>query len=328
MGMRSIFFRLFVVIIVVCCCSWGFLVHRTVNQLAIYKLPKPMRSFFYTERDYLANNAPRPDQRRRDDSTEASKHFIDLELYGDSAAFNMPIHWDDALRKYGKDSLLKYGYVPYHIITMKDKLEAAFRAGNRDSILFYATDLGHYIGDANVPLHTTENYDGQLTGQKGLHSLWESFIPELELDQYTLQTSRKAQYISNPEERIWQTIRRSYALVPMVLNEEKEASKQFTDSTKFMTRKGREGKSYTPAFATAYSLRMGKMVNEQLLNSAQDIADFWYTAWVDAGKPSLAPLVTKPVNKKAMKKEYKAYRKGQLIEKKLLLSKQQQTSDR
>jgi hypothetical protein len=45
--------------------SWGFLVHRTIHQIAIYNLPEPMRSFFYADMDNLVANAPRPDIRQR-----------------------------------------------------------------------------------------------------------------------------------------------------------------------------------------------------------------------------------------------------------------------
>jgi hypothetical protein len=43
--------------------------------------------------------------------------------------------------------------------------------------------LGHYIGDAHVPLHTTSNYNGQKTNQHGIHGLWESRIPEQLFDE-------------------------------------------------------------------------------------------------------------------------------------------------
>src|SRR5689334_22000028 len=126
--MRNFFSRLFLLLLtVVVFSSWGFLVHRTIHQLAVYELPSPMRSFFYKNMNYLVENAGRPDQRRNQDSAEAPRHFIDLEAFGDSAAWKMPFKWEDAVKIYTKDSLLKYGYVPYHIMTMKNKLTAAFR---------------------------------------------------------------------------------------------------------------------------------------------------------------------------------------------------------
>ena len=85
--MRRFFFRTLLLSTVVFFSSWGFLVHRTIHQLAVYELPKPMQSFFYKSMNYLVENAGRPDQRRNQDSTEASKHFIDLEAFGDSAAW-------------------------------------------------------------------------------------------------------------------------------------------------------------------------------------------------------------------------------------------------
>lgn len=313
------------------CSSWGFLVHRTVNQLAIYELPKPMRPFFSKNINYIVENAVRPDQRRNTDSTEAPKHFIDLEMYGDSAAWKMPLRWEDAVKKYSKDTLFKYGYVPYHVIHMLELLTGAFRSGNKDSILFYSADLGHYIGDANVPLHTSVNYDGQMTNQKGLHALWESTIPEIELDQYSLKSRRKANYLDHPEEAIWDAVRRAHMLLDNVFNDEKEASVGLPDSVKFKTetRRGREVKTFSPAFAKAYSQRLGGEVLSQLMNSANLIADFWYTAWVNAGKPDLSGLFSIPferIDKKEMKKQEKAFHHGELIEKKMLLGRSQPSS--
>lgn len=309
------------------CGGWGFLVHRTVNQLAIYELPKGMQPFFYSNMDYLVKNAPRPDLRRNEDPTEATKHFIDLEMFGDSAAWKMPLKWEDAVKKYGKDSLIKYGYVPYYIIMMKDKLTHAMTVQNKDSILFYAADMGHYIGDAHVPLHTTVNYDGQLTDQKGLHALWETVVPEIELDQYSLSSHHKAKYLIHPEEEAWQAVRTSWSLLKDVFGQEKEASKEFTDATKYRVeiRKGKEVKYYTSAFAKEYSQRLGKTINQQLIGSADMIADFWYTCWVDAGKPDLSKLLPKPFEKKekkTLKKEIKDFRHNRLIEKKELIARQ------
>ena len=308
--------------------SWGFLVHRTVNQLAIYSLPKGLAPFFYSSKEYLVKHSTRPDERRNTDSAEASKHFIDFEAFGDSAAWKMPHDWNAAVQQYSRDSLLEYGYVPYQIMVTKAKLTEAFRQKNSDSIVYYAADLGHYIADAHVPLHTSINYDGQLTGQKGLHSLWESVIPEIELSNYNLYSKHKAKYLKRPEAALWRALQEAHVLLTDVFRQETEASKQFTDSTKYRTqvRRGREVKSYTTEFAKAYNARLGKTINEQLLKSSNLVADFWYTSWVDAGKPDLSSLV-KPLTeeeKDTYKKELKAYKKNDLLKEKLLISRRDQ----
>ena len=301
--------------------SWGFLVHRTIHQIAIYSLPEPLQSFMHKEMNNLVANSTRPDIRRNTDKTEATKHFIDLEAYGPNAANNMPINWSNAIKKYNQDTLLKYGYVPYVIVDQLEKLTNAFRSKNKDSILFYAADLGHYIGDAHVPLHTTLNYDGQLTGQKGLHSLWESFVPELRIDQYQLYNAHKATYIKNPSEAIWIDIRVAAGLVPELLAIEKEVSIQFKPETKYKTqmRYGRETKVYTKEFAEAYANGLGPTVNKQLIASANMIADFWYTAWVNAGKPV---LITREISTN-LSSELKSFKMNRLIQDDLLLSKKE-----
>ena len=300
--------------------GWGFLVHRTAHQLAVYELPKGLQGFFYKNMDYMVYNSVRPDQRRSKDPNEATRHFIDLEVFGENAATTMPLGWDDAVAKYSKDTLQKYGYVPYYVIYMKNRLTDAFKSGNKDSILFYAADLGHYIEDAHVPLHTSVNYDGQLTNQKGLHALWESVVPEIEIDNYNLSSKHKATYLQQPELSIWTAVRGSNILLKDVFEKEKEISVNFTDATKFriQNRNGRSVKYYTTEFAKAYAAALKNTINEQLIKSSNLVADFWYTAWVDAGKPDLISIAK--TEQKQIKKEVKSFRKNNLIVDKYLQS--------
>lgn len=306
--------------------SWGFLVHRTIHQISVYQLPKPMQPFFYKHMDYLVAQSVRPDQRRNEDPTEATKHFIDLEAYGDSAVWKMPREWQAAVARFTRDSLIKYGYVPYHIMVMKDRLTNAFRSGKADSILFYAADIGHYIGDAHVPLHTTINYDGQLTNQRGLHALWETVVPEIELASFDLSTKHKAQFIKDPVTACWTAVQSGWELLDETLVQEREATKSFTDSTKYriQIRNGREVKYYTSAFAKAYYSRVGKSVNRQLIRSSEMIADMWYTCWVEAGRPDLDKILTKTYTKEdklQFKAEQKACKHNELLQKNWLIAK-------
>lgn len=304
--------------------SWGFLVHKTVQQLAIYELPKTMKTFFFKNREELIYNAPRPDIRRNKDSEEATKHFIDLEAFGADATHPMPLKWADAQKKYTKDTLLKYGYVPYQVLVMQEKLTEAFRIQNKDSILFYAADLGHYIADANVPLHATWNYDGQLTNQKGVHSLWESMIPEIEISNYNLYTKHTPKYLAKPEVAIWVAVKRAAALLPALFEKEKLVSLKFTEAQKYRVqmRRGKESKSYSTEFAKAYAVALQSSINDQLLYSADLIADFYYTAWINAGKPDLTAITGEwnAANQTQMEAELKSFKQNQLIPQKLLFA--------
>jgi hypothetical protein len=315
-----------------CCTSWGFLVHRSVNQLAVYLLPNSMGFFFHHNLEYLVKESVSADSRREIDSLEAPKHFIDFEAYDPDqlGAWKMPFKSTEALTKYGKDSLLKYGFLPYQVIESKNRLTAAFKSWNKDSILFHAADLAHYVADAHVPLHTTMNYDGQLTGQQGLHSLWESMMPELYLDQFELYTPYKVTYLKDPEQAIWGALRSSYLLVADLLKKEAQTAKNFPGDTRYrvQVRKGKTVKSYSTDFAKAYYQRIGKSVNVQMLLAVNLVADFWYTCWVDAGEPSLDILMDKnKQNKRDLRTEKIYYKKNMLIKKQLLLAKKQSEND-
>ena len=100
-----------------------------------------------------------------------------------------------------------------------------------------------------------------------------------------------------------------------------ETSLAFTDSTKYryQMRNGRSSRSYTTAFAKAYSEKLKPTINQQLLYSADMIADFWYTAWVDAGKPDLSGITNWSADKKEQyAAEQAAYQLNSLIKENLL----------
>jgi hypothetical protein len=314
-----LFFSCFAMIVSLC--SWGFYTHETATQLAIYKLPGSIRTFYFSNIDSVTAQSVRPDKRKSTDKKETAKHFIDIENYGDNAINNMPLNWQAALEKYSWDTLNKYGYVPYQVLTEYSLLVNAFKQKNTDSIFFYAIDLAHYIEDANVPLHTTNNYDGQLTNQKGLHALWESTIPELEINNYNLYSAHKAIYIKDKPVTIWKAIQKAHALLPVMLAKEKEITKNFPDNSKYkeVMYYGTKTKMYTHEFARQYAAALGSSINDQLINSANMVADFWYSAWIDAGKPGLKKLYTcTRKSGKALCKELRSYKKNDLLKDSLL----------
>lgn len=315
-----------------CCSSWGFLVHRVIAQLAVYELPVNIQPFFFRNLDYLVKESIRPDVRRNSDPMEGPKHFIDLENYGDSAAWKMPLTWQAAEHVYTRDTLLRYGYVPYEIIMVKEQLTSAMHNQAKDSILYYAADLCHYISDANVPLHTTSNYDGQLNHQNGIHALWETQVPEIELNHYNLYSPHKAEYLNQPAQSVWNGIRHAHSLLASLFENEKKASLDFNDSAKYyeQTRNGKTVKIYSPAYARVYGTSLGKSVNDQLIRSSNMVADFWYSSWIDAGKPDLENLLSPPFSKsdkKEMKAAGFAFKKNKLFEMDLLIARKKNLTD-
>ena len=174
---------------------------------------------------------------------------------------------------------------------MKYQLTEAFRQKNADQILRISADLGHYIGDANVPLHTTENYNGQLTGQYGIHGFWESRLPELFADQYDY-FFEPARYERHPNARAWKAVTDAHAALDSVLGFERELTLLFGDDKKFSfeTRNGITTKVYSKEFSEAYHQKLAGQVERRMRAAIQMVGDFWLTAWIEAGQPNLDGL--------------------------------------
>ncbi|MFD2786110.1 zinc dependent phospholipase C family protein [Hymenobacter rubripertinctus] len=278
--------------------AWGFFAHRLINRLAVFTLPPEMVGFYKANIDYLTTNATRPDSRRTVVPGEAPRHFLDLDVYGDSAAYKLPRSYPDAVALLGEDSLLRHGIVPWQVARMKGQLTAAFQAHETDRILHLSADLGHYIADACVPLHTTHNYNGQLTDQRGIHGFWESRLPELLSSGYDFFTG-PAPYLERPTDVIWATVARSNAAVDSVLTFERELSRKFPADRKygFEQRGAATVRTYSRDFAREYHQRLNGQVERQLRLAVRLVGAFWYTAWIDAGQPDLSTLPRTPSEK-------------------------------
>ncbi|WP_235528573.1 zinc dependent phospholipase C family protein [Pedobacter sp. Leaf194] len=197
------------------CTSWGFFAHQRINNLAIFTLPSGMIGFYKKGIKYITEHAVDPDKRRYADTLEAPRHYLDVENY-ESDIDSIPKKYNDALAKYGLKHLNANGIVPWQIQRTYYNLVKAFKTRDSIKILKYAADLGHYIGDAHVPLHTTNNHNGQLTNQAGIHAFWESRLPELFSTNYNFIVG-KAQYIENPLEESWKIVKHTHSLVDSVL---------------------------------------------------------------------------------------------------------------
>lgn len=272
--------------------SWGFFAHQRINRLAVFCLPPQMLPFFKYHIVYLTENAVNPDRRRYAVKGEAPKHFIDIDVYGDSALWKMPRKWTDAVAKYSEDTLMEYGIVPWEVNRMKYSLQRAFEAKDARAILRIASDLGHYIADSNVPLHTTQNYNGQMTGQKGIHGFWESRLPELFSEKYDFFIGQ-AQYEKNVLQRSWRGVIEAHSALDSVLKFERELNARWPEDKKysFEQRGNVTMQVYSRDYSKAYHQMLGNQVERRMRASIRQVADFWYTAWVDAGQPDLEALL-------------------------------------
>lgn len=291
--------------------SWGFYGHKRINRMAVFTLPPEMVTFYKKHIEFITNHAVDPDKRRYGVEGEAPRHYIDIDHYGEYAFDSVPIFWKAAVEKYSEDTLMAYGIVPWQIEKHYYKLMNAFKDENLDKILSYSADLGHYIGDAHVPLHTTENYNGQLTGQRGIHGFWESRIPELKAEDYDYFVGR-AQYIDSPLKSAWKVVYDSHMAVDSVLKFEAMLNKDFPTDRKyaFENRGNVMIKTYSVEYTNRYDLLIKGQVERRMRESIGMVGSLWYTAWVNAGKPNLEKLGEKDISdslKVQMQKEEQLY---------------------
>ena len=291
--------------------SWGFYGHKRINRMAVFTLPPEMVTFYKQHIEFITNHAVDPDKRRYGVEGEAPRHYIDIDHYGEHAFDSVPKLWKAAIAKYTEDTLMAYGIVPWQIEKHYYKLVNAFKDGNLDRILHYSADLGHYIADAHVPLHTTENYNGQLTNQKGIHGFWESRIPELKAEDYDYFVGR-ARYVDSPIKSAWKVVYDSHMAVDSVLKFEAMLNKDFPVDQKYAleSRGSVLTKVYSVEYTNRYDMMIKGQVERRMRESIIMVGSLWYTAWVNGGKPNLEKLGEKDISdslKIAMQKEEELY---------------------
>lgn len=276
--------------------AWGFWAHQRINRLAVFTLPPEMLILYKANLEYLSDHAVDPDKRRYAVDGEAARHYIDIDHYGEYPFEGLPRDWEEAIEAYSEDTLQAFGILPYQIPWRVLQLKKAFEEKNLDLIIKYSADLGHYIGDAHVPLHTTENYNGQLTGQRGIHGFWESRLPELFAENYDFFVGR-AYLIGDLSDEAWATVLSSHMLLDSVLLLEAELNAAFPSDRKYSyeSRKNVVVRTYSREYSDAYHKLLNGMVERRMREAVRAVGSWWYTAWRMAGSPDLRELVGQDV---------------------------------
>jgi len=295
--------------------SWGFYAHMQINHYAVFCLPPELFGFYKQHIAYITAHAVDADKRRYAVEDEGCRHYLDCDRYERSAPLDtLPMWWNKAAEKYGEDTLKAHGIVPWHSYHMLHRLTDAFARKDVQAILKLSADIGHYIADAHVPLHACGNYNGQRTGQHGIHGLWESRLPELYLLDYD-KLAGTCQYLDQPMVSIWRVVEESFAASDSVLRMEKALSERFNPDAKYSweTRGNNLVRTYSQAYCKAYDTLLNGMVERRFRMSMRMVAAFWYTAWINAGQPdlpvSLSPIV--PTDEDILLE--KKYREGHML---------------
>ncbi len=252
---------------------WGDKGHRTTNGIAIQAVPMPLRAFYEIHRELIEDLAIAADHEKQSDPAESPRHFIDIDLYGAPPFSELPEDFEAAIAAFGKDVVYGRGILPWRIAEVFDDLVRAFQEDDADAVLTHSAWLGHYIGDAHVPLHTTANHNGQLTGQKGLHSYFETKLVKQYVSPHELRPAI-GRLLDGPILRhAFEWVRESHSHVQAIVEADAATG-------------GRSGRRRIAAFAAIAR----PIVVGCLERGATRLASAWSTAWHAAGEPELAGL--------------------------------------
>jgi hypothetical protein len=268
--------------------AWGFAAHHFIMDRAIALLPAELRPFFEARRAAIVERAIDPDTWRTAGFTEEPpNHFLDIdwEGYGKYPFAGLPRSYDEAVEKFGKDRVTQEGLLPWRTEEEFGNLRRSFEAYGRGSafgdtdIAVFSAYLAHYVSDACVPLHGVTNYDGQLTGQNGLHNRWESSMFERYQGRLTIAPAAIAP-IRNPRDFVFDRVLEDAQLVPALFKSDLDAigSRDF----------------YDDAYYDAFFASNRAVMEDRLNKSIAAVAAMITGAWEAAGKPAVPvkPAVT------------------------------------
>ena len=251
--------------------GWGNVGHRIINTRTILSV-NPSMSFWGSWSDSLAAHGSDADYRRSSDPTEEPKHYIDIDNYPEFISNRfISQSFDSLVQQHGYSFVMDQGILPWAIMNTFDSLQTAFQNNQFHKAMLFAADLGHYVGDMHMPLHLTRNYNGQYTGQSGVHSRFESNMINT-FNGQIVYSGDSLIYIDNISDFVFNTLYNNYEYVDSVLKADSLA-KAFagnTNSTAYYSKMWEVSKGFT---------------TKSFKSASHKITCLIYSAWINAGSP-------------------------------------------
>lgn len=267
--------------------SWGFEVHRVINGYAVDLTPGPLGDFLRLHRDTVVALSIDADQRCERGPTEEPNHYIDLEYYGGPPSFTIPYGRGEAEARYGAGNMAKRGVLPWRILDVTQVLRDAMAGGEWDKVVVLAADLGHYVADGHQPLHTTANYDGQLSGNEGIHSMFETFMVNRYLNHFD-RPIPPIPVIEDLPASLFKWLVESYQEVAGLLAADTWARETLTSQAKAIISQGYDAEpdAITSSYLERLYIQTGLTAWSRLSKATVRLTALWLWAWEAAGKPT------------------------------------------
>jgi hypothetical protein len=261
--------------------AWGAAAHRLITSRAIDLLPPELKPFFDHYRDEVVLRSNDPDLWRNVPFDEEDpNHFINFGApeYGKPPFSELPRERGTAVAKFGQSTILRLGVLPWRIEEMAGNLRRAFEGMGRrgpydiSNVVLFSAAGAHYLQDGTQPFHTALNYDGQLSGNFGIHSRFERDLVEKFGARLRLSPA-PAQPITNGRDAAFDVVISSYAFVDRILAADKAA---------VGTRE-----TYDDEYFEKFFTSVQPLLEQQLSEAISRTAGLIIGAWQQAGRPML-----------------------------------------
>ncbi len=270
-------FRLFFVLLVVpyLVFGWGYQTHRVINYYSIKNLPTEMEKIkIYA--DYLSLHSSDPDNWRIFIPDEQFRHYINLDDFASWPFDKLQKKYENFVERHTAEEVENTGLLPWAVVEYLDLMTVNMKKNRWPEAFVCAYVIGHYIGDAHQPFHTTKNHDGQFTGNFGIHKRYEIELTDSRIKEIKVEKAPNVKYISKPVDFVFEILIKSYSNIEQILDAD----------TKYRKYLGKEPEKY-------YKLLWEdtKGITLQQINSAiYALSCLWYTAWVNAGRPEIPEI--------------------------------------
>ncbi|GAB4318093.1 MAG: hypothetical protein Kow00127_10040 [Bacteroidales bacterium] len=262
--------------------SWGWQGHYMINHRAELSYNQEMMQF-YDWSQLLAEHASDADERKAWDPDEGPKHYIDIDNYPEFVSTGaIPQDWDQVIATHGSSFVYDQGILPWATRTTFDSLREAFQREDWDQAILFAADLGHYVADGHMPLHITRNYNGQYTGNNGIHGRYESDMVNAFAGEI-YYGGMPVTYIEDPQDFIFGYLYENYQYVDSVIMADDYAQAV-------------SGSTGSQEYLNALWEKTGNFTTRLFRWSSYRLACLIYTAWVDAGSPLISGVFPWPEN--------------------------------
>jgi len=270
--------------------AWGFVAHRLIMARAIELLPRELQPFFTRYHDEIVMRSTDPDLWRNVGWEDDPNHFLDFGVreFGEYPFRELPREYAAALEKFGIATLRRDGMLPWREAEEFGNLRRTFEGFKRESaygpgdVVLFAAVACHYIQDAHQPFHATNNYDGQLTGNNGIHARFERDLVERFASRLTISPA-PATPIHNARDAAFDALLASHQLVDPILAADKD------------TAAGKD--TYDDDYFEKFFAKVRPILERRLSESVTASAGLIVGAWEAAGKPVLKLEGARPIEK-------------------------------